>query len=198
MYYIIEYICGRFLKDEAKVLLSELDRLNRRRVRGTYKISSHLYDAVRMAEDRSFEQHGGFDLKAIVRAAWTYTRNGNIQGASTIEQQLCRVLRDRYEISLNRKISEIFLAAYISKKFSKIELFESYMEIAYFGWNGNGIREICLRLDISASDMDIDEACYIASLLKVPLPQKPTSAYANRLERRVNYVRKLLNNEKTQ
>ena len=63
-------------------------------------------------EDHRFFYHLGFDIIAIARAVRNRLLYGRIEGASTIEQQLVRVLTNEYQRTFSRKIKEILLATY--------------------------------------------------------------------------------------
>lgn len=64
-----------------------------------------------VAEDNRFYNHPGYDVVGICRAIYKDVCKGKREGASTIEQQLVRVLTGDYRFSVRRKIKEIYLAA---------------------------------------------------------------------------------------
>lgn len=140
------------------------------------------------AEDRRFYRHIGFDAAAIVRAGWKYMVQRRVSGASTIEQQLVRTIRRRYERTLRRKISEILLAGALQSLASKSEIATLYLRVAYFGWRMNGLRQALARLQISETHISRDEAAYIVALLKYPLPRRPTEARLRLIRRRQQYI----------
>jgi len=114
--------------------------------------------------------------------------SGRISGASTIEQQLVRTLRKRYELTLWRKITEIALAFLISCEFSKEAIINLYLHVAYFGWRATGIEMAASRLGVSLNSLTKREAATIAAMLKLPMPRLPSDRYAARLMTRVEYV----------
>lgn len=65
------------------------------------------------------------------------------------------------------------------------------MDVAYFGWRGNGIHEICSRLSLDVEGLTDEQAFYVAALLKAPLPKSPSQQYKSRLSRRVDYIRRI-------
>lgn len=176
------------LEVETEQLANEVRRI----LAGSYNLSpaiNGIMDAVVLAEDRRYWRHTGFDPKGAARAAWCYIRTGRISGASTIEQQLVRTLRGRYELTLNRKLTEIVIAIKLTKRFSKGELLRAYLEIAYFGWSANGLVQLASRLDIDLHVPDVEASALIASLLKLPMPKNPSQEYRKRLKRRMDFVR---------
>ncbi|WP_189340566.1 MULTISPECIES: biosynthetic peptidoglycan transglycosylase [unclassified Mesorhizobium] len=151
-----------------------------------------LFNAVVAAEDVRFERHSGLDFRAMCRALWFTLFRGHLQGASTVEQQLVRVIRHRYELTLNRKVSEVILALALSKQFEKATIMEVYLELAYFGWRGNGIRQICDRLGLQPNSLRLEDAALLAALIKLPMPKVKSEPYQTRLSRRVRHIRNML------
>jgi membrane carboxypeptidase/penicillin-binding protein len=139
-------------------------------------------------EDRRFYTHQGFDVVGMLSAAWGYLRTGKIRGASTIEMQLVRTLRSRYELTVARKISEIYLAHRIAKIYQKSDVARFYLVVAYFGWKANGIRQVALRLKLDLRSLDIEAASHLVALLKYPLPKEPTEAILGKVIARANYI----------
>jgi membrane peptidoglycan carboxypeptidase len=125
-------------------------------------------------EDHRFYHHIGFDLIAIIRAIVNRIFYNRIEGASTIEQQLARVLTNDYEKTFRRKIQEIFLATTITFIVPKNAIPIIYLNIAYFGTGMKGLSQTCLRLGITDREaISIEQSAEIVSMLKYPLPAKP-------------------------
>lgn len=96
-----------------------------------------LLSAVLAAEDHRFFEHGGLDLRGVLRAAWVNLRAGRVtQGGSTITQQLVknRLLSSRR--SYARKLREAWLAALVEWRYPKERIFESYLNEIYLGQRG--------------------------------------------------------------
>ena len=147
-----------------------------------------ILDAIVVAEDKRFWRHAGFDPRAISRAAINYTYFQEISGASTIEQQLVRTIRKRYERKLSRKIGEIIHAYFVQKQFKKLQILETYLHLAYFGWHANGIHEAAQRMDINLGKITRVEAATFAAMLKYPMPKVPSETYTQRLKSRTSYI----------
>lgn len=108
------------------------------------QISPYLVAATIATEDKEFYTHPGFDPLALLHALWlNYSTGGNGPGASTITQQLARALllspEERVQRSYSRKIREIILAAEITRRYSKDEILELYLNEIYYGNLAYGI-----------------------------------------------------------
>ena len=103
------------------------------------KVPKNLQNAFLAAEDIRFYQHGGIDFKGIARAIYTYIRYDEVQGGSTITQQLAKNYFLTQERTLTRKIHEAFIALQIEQKYTKKEILEMYMNQIYFGQGAYGV-----------------------------------------------------------
>ena len=92
-----------------------------------------LLDLLVLGEDHRNKYHIGFDIIAITRAIYRRVTTGLKEGASTIEQQLVRVITADYSMTFSRKLKEILLAVIIRMKFDRQQLAISYLDIAYYG-----------------------------------------------------------------
>ncbi|NOZ07035.1 MAG: PBP1A family penicillin-binding protein [Chloroflexi bacterium] len=97
-----------------------------------------LRQATIAMEDRTFYQNPGVNLRGIVRAAWTNFRYGEVQqGGSSITQQLVKNVlispEERYTKSYERKIKEIILSMGISRRYSKDQILEWYLNTINYG-----------------------------------------------------------------
>jgi penicillin-binding protein 1A len=155
------------------VVLAEYKRVNRQWV-PLEKISPAVVQALIAMEDHRFYEHHGIDLRSTARALFS-TLQGNLQGGSTITQQLARNLYPE-EIgrgaTLNRKIKEAITALKIEALYSKREILETYLNTVPFLFNAFGI-EMAARtyFDKSAEQLDLLEAATLIGMLK------GTSAY---------------------
>jgi membrane peptidoglycan carboxypeptidase len=141
------------------------------------------------AEDHRFLLHMGVELRSVLRAA-SGVLTGRYSGGSTIEQQLIRVVRGRYELTIWRKLTEILLALSIYERFEKIDLARMYAEIAYYGWRGSGLKSIAQRLGYNLDSITQDQAIELMSLLRRPLPRCPSDEYTAKLRMRIEYVQR--------
>src|SRR5438445_3878397 len=96
-----------------------------------------LVDAVLAAEDHRFFEHGGLDVRALLRAAWANLRAGRVkEGGSTITQQLVKVRLLSPQRTLGRKLREAWLAALVESRYSKERILEAYLNEVYLGQRG--------------------------------------------------------------
>ena len=105
------------------------------------QIPDRVVDAVIASENRDFRTDSGIDLTGMMRSFWSTATGAQVQGASTITQQMARGYYDglSQEVSIQRKIKEIFVAVKINKTLSKDEILERYLNTIYFGRGANGI-----------------------------------------------------------
>jgi len=137
-------------------------------------ISPNLVAATIATEDKDFYSNAGFDPVAIMRALWAnYATDGQGGGASTITQQLARALllspEERSQRTVSRKTREIILAAEITRRYSKDEILELYLNEIYYGNLAYGIEAASQTyFNKSAKDLTLGEAAFLAGL-----PQSP-------------------------
>lgn len=123
-------------------------------------------------EDHRFRYHIGFDIIAIMRALRNKFFYNKKEGASTIEQQLVRVLTNRFEMTLDRKIREIFLSTTLTYIIPRKEIPLLYLQVAYFGANMNGLQQALNRFKVGESCQITPElAAEIISRIKYPEPR---------------------------
>ena len=137
-----------------------------------------LLDAVVVAEDRRFFEHGGVDLTGILRAALTNLSAGEWrEGGSTITQQVVKNVIVGNERSLSRKLREALLALRLEQRVSKRRILELYLNLIYLGSGNYGV-EAAARdyFGHSARDVDWGEAALLAGLIPSPSRFTPRSA----------------------
>ena len=147
------------------------------------KISPALVAATIATEDQDFYTHPGFDPYALIRALWVnYRTDGQGGGASTITQQLARALllspEERAERTYRRKAREIILATEITRRYSKDEILELYLNEIYYGNLAYGIEAAAeTYFNKTANQLTLAEASFLAGL-----PQSPSvyDIYTNR------------------
>jgi len=138
------------------------------------KISPIMVAATIATEDKSFYSHPGFDWTAIVRAFWqNYKGGGTVSGASTITQQLARALllspEERTEQSYMRKVREALLAAEITRRFTKDQILELYLNEFYYGNLAYGIEAASeTYFNTTANKLDLAQASFLAGLPQAP------------------------------
>jgi penicillin-binding protein 1A len=153
------------------------------------QVSPWLLRAVLAAEDSSFFQHGGFRISSILRALWMdLVVRGQVQGGSTITQQLARNLFLTQEKSITRKAKEIIIAVRMEKLFTKNKILEMYLNTINFGRGAWGVETAARTyFGCSASELDISQAAIIAGLIAAPGRYNPLTSLSNAKDRQ-NYV----------
>ncbi len=150
------------------------------------EISAEMQQAIVAIEDSRFFLHPGFDLKGVVRALWVDLKTGRrAQGASTITQQLVRVLYLSPEKTIQRKLSEVVLAVLLEIRFSKSRILEIYLNTIYFGEGAHGIADAALTyFGKQPSELTLSDAALLAGLPKAPSTLSPYRNPEGALSRR--------------
>jgi penicillin-binding protein 1B len=97
------------------------------------EVPKHLVDALIAIEDHNFYTHHGFDPRGIARAATNFLRGKGLQGGSTLTQQLVKNFFLSHERTLQRKVTEFFMAVLLELHYDKEEILETYLNEIYFG-----------------------------------------------------------------
>ena len=154
-------------------------------------ISPHILKFLILGEDHRYLSHGGVDYLAICRAIWRRIFWGVREGASTIEMQTVRVLTGRYERTIQRKATEILLATLLSEEIHKYDLLRVYLNIAYYGWRMNGLRQACNRIGFLPHIITIEDAASLIARLKYPEAKTPPPHRIKQIERRTRHLLEL-------
>lgn len=139
------------------------------------RISPRLQTAVLASEDQRFFNHSGFDYGQIASAAQDDLSSGTYRrGASTITQQLARMLLDDHDKTFARKTREAILASRLEETLTKDEIFELYLNGADWGTRVSGI-EAASRyyFNKSAAQLDWADAATLAVILPSPSRYDP-------------------------
>lgn len=130
-----------------------------------------LRDAVVATEDERFYRHHGIDVVGVIRAIpYDVTRFSFAQGASTITEQVAKLLYlDGNDHSPWRKLEDAALAWKLENRYGKDEILAAYLNSAYFGENAYGIRAASERyFGIPPRRLDIAQASLLAGLIQAP------------------------------
>ena len=168
------------------VVLAEFKRINRQWV-PLDRVAPSVVQALIAMEDRRFYDHHGIDFRRTAGALIS-TLSGDLQGGSTITQQLARNLYPD-EIgraaTINRKVKEAITAFKIEAVYSKNEILETYLNTVPFLFNAFGI-EMAARtyFDKSAENLDVLEAATLVGMLKGTSAYNPVLQPERALQRR--------------
>lgn len=161
------------------------------------KIPTYLKQAVIATEDKNFYHHRGFDTIGMIRSTITNILSGSVkQGASTITQQLARILFLSNERTFDRKIKELIIAHRIEKTISKDEILEMYLNSVYLGSGVYGVSSAARTFfDKDLSQLTLAEQALIAGLPQAPSIYSPFANKKAGLKRRDQVLRRMLRNK---
>ena len=171
------------------------------------EMPKNLQNAFVSIEDERFYSHNGIDLKRIAGAAYIdvqriITRKPGLHGASTLTQQLLKNTILKNEVTINRKVTEIYYALQLEKYLSKDEILEAYLNTIPLGGTVYGVEAAANKyFGIRASQLNLIQCAYIAGTTQSPTyynalteaSKKDPSRY---LKRTKTVLSKMLENQK--
>jgi len=155
----------------------------------------HLIEAIVAAEDQEFYAHSGVHLAALVRASLANAREGKYaQGASTLSMQAVRVLTQRREKTIDRKLRELVMAYALDRQLGKQGVLQLYLDAPYLGQRGGlsicGFESAAQHFFAKpARDLDLAEAATLAAMLPAPGRNDPRLHPERARERRDHVLR---------
>ena len=143
-------------------------------------------------EDKRFMTHTGVDFQRtflsfvnLIGQQVGISIYDGTPGGSTITQQVIRNLSNDRDVSIARKIREIFRALNLEKHYSKDQILESYLNVIPFGNNTNGIQAAAnLYFNKDVSQLTAAEAASIIGITNSPTTYNPYTNYDNNQERK--------------
>ncbi len=134
------------------------------------EISPHLINAAVAIEDKRFAEHDGVDWIRTISAVGNFVGGDTSYGASTITQQLIKNLSQEDEVTIHRKVQEIFRAMAFEDRYTKDEIIEWYLNTIYLGEGCYGVHsasQVYFAKD-SAMDLTAAEAASIIAITNNP------------------------------
>jgi penicillin-binding protein 1A len=158
------------------------------------EVPEHLRNAFVASEDNRFWTHHGFDPWGILRAMWDNLLAGEIvSGASTITQQVSRMLFLTREETVSRKIKEAILAFKIERSYTKQEILTFYCNLLHFGHGLYGVEAASeFYFGKKAHDLTVEEAAMIVGIAPSPARYSPFVNPEVALGRRDIVLRRML------
>lgn len=153
-------------------------------------VPEQLINAFLAAEDAKFYDHPGIDWQGFMRAVglMVVNRSLRVPGGSTITQQVARNFFLSPQVSVTRKVSEIFLSLRIERELSKDEILELYLNKIFLGHRAYGVAAAAaLYYGKTLDELSLAESAMLASLPKFPSTGNPLYNRPRAIERR-NYV----------
>lgn len=121
-------------------LITEFASDEKREIIALNRLSINMINALLVREDRIFYAHKGFSYKAVARAVVGQLLHKSLGGGSTLTQQIAGTLFcDRSDMSIKRKIKELWWAIQMERRYSKNEIMELYLNKIYFGGGTYGV-----------------------------------------------------------
>lgn len=156
-------------------------------------IPTAMKDAIIAIEDKRFEEHKGVDWirtsGAVLNLVTGGGKSGSTFGGSTLTQQLIKNLTDDSDVSLTRKVREIFRALNFEKRYSKDEILETYLNVVNFGSGCNGVQAAAnLYFGKSIKDCSIAECAAIAGITQNPAAYTPLVYPENNKKRQIDVI----------
>ncbi|MEU0431152.1 transglycosylase domain-containing protein [Streptomyces sp. NPDC006290] len=121
------------------------------------------------AENKSFYNDSGVDLKGTARGLINTLSGKGKQGGSTITQQYVKNYYLSQDQTVTRKLKEMVISLKLDRQESKDDILAGYINTSYYGRNAYGIQaaaQAYYRVD--ASDLSVEQGAYLASLLQAP------------------------------
>lgn len=174
-------------------LIHELFRYNRVYI-PIEKIPQHTIDALLSTEDRRFYDHWGINVRRIPKVVVVNLMSMRFrEGFSTITMQLARNLYFGFKKTISRKLREIITAIQIERTYSKQEILEMYLNVAYYGEGVYGIQAASKKyFNKDASDLTVEESAILVNLINLPAYYSPVNHPDRALFRRNLVLRNMV------
>lgn len=129
-------------------------------------------------EDKDFYKHQGFSFTGIARALYNTVFNRELQGGSTISQQLVKNSLLTQERTIRRKAQELILTMIVEGIYTKDQILEMYLNTIPYGGTAYGIESASeTYFNKQAKDLNVAEAALIAGLPQRPSTYSPFGAH---------------------
>ena len=150
------------------------------------QIPKYMEQAVVAIEDKRFYDHKGVDWYrtsgALIDMFFTMRKT---YGGSTITQQVLKNVTGNDEVTVQRKLKEIFGALELEKRYDKQEIMEWYLNVAYFGEGCWGVQTAAKKyFGKDVSELSLAECAAIAGITNLPTYYDPFYSEENNKNRR--------------
>ncbi|PCJ28582.1 MAG: penicillin-binding protein [Flavobacteriales bacterium] len=149
-------------------------------------LSPFIVDALIATEDERYRSHSGIDLRGLTRAVFYM---GSAGGASTLTQQLAKMMFDHKATNIVERIMQKFqewiLAVELEKRYTKNEIIIMYLNKFDFIYNAVGIKSASnVYFNKEPIELNIEEAAILVGMAKNPSLFNPIRFPTNALNRR--------------
>ncbi|MBW4482826.1 MAG: PBP1A family penicillin-binding protein [Tildeniella torsiva UHER 1998/13D] len=157
----------------------------------------HLVAAFIASEDQRFYEHNGVDYRGIARAAWANVQYRElVEGASTITQQLARIVFLDQERSFQRKIKEAMMATKLEDSLTKEQIIERYLNLVYLGSGAYGVADASwVYFGKTIDQLTVAESAMIAGMAPAPSLYSPTVNAEAARSQRDRVIRRMLSTD---
>lgn len=157
-------------------------------------VPEDLKNALIATEDKNFYRHNGYDVLGIVRSSiQNVIARKTVQGASTLTQQLARILFLSNERTFTRKIKELEVAARIEKTITKDQILEMYLNNVYLGSGAYGVSAASkIYFNKKLDKLTLPELALIAGLPQAPSVYNPYNSKELAIKRRNQVLKRML------
>ena len=156
-------------------------------------VPDHLVKALVAIEDHRFYTHKGVDWYRTVGAMFTLLTGGDDSfGGSTLTQQLIKTVTGNNEVTVQRKLIEIFQALELEKKYDKDEILEWYLNAVYFGEGAYGIYTAAEKyFGKEPSELTLAESASIVGIVNLPTYYSPFYSEESNKARQETVLRRM-------
>lgn len=152
-------------------------------------LPKYVPEATISIEDKDFYKHYGLSPTGIARAVYSTVFKRNLQGGSTLTQQLVKNAFLTPERTVKRKVREFVLAIAVEALYSKDQILETYLNQVPYGSTAYGIEAASeLYFGKQAKDLDLAEAALLAGLTQSPTAYSPFGAHPELAQQRQKEV----------
>ncbi|MGA2910546.1 MAG: transglycosylase domain-containing protein [Candidatus Microgenomates bacterium] len=142
------------------------------------EMPTYFKEATISIEDKNFYQNEGFSITGIVRALFNTVFKGQLQGGSTITQQLVKNVLLTNERTVRRKAQELVLTVIVEGVYTKDQILENYLNTIPYGGTAYGIEAASeTYFNKPAKDLDLAQSALLAGLPQAPSTYSPFGAH---------------------
>lgn len=157
------------------------------------RIPKPIQQATIATEDKDFYNHGAIDIRGIVRAFYSTVFKKEIQGGSTITQQLVKNSLLTPEQTITRKVKEIILSFIVEGLYSKDQILEMYLNQVAYGGTSWGVQSASyVYFNKPVWELNLAEGVFLAGLPEAPSVYSPFGPNPKRGEQRKIEVLRLM------
>lgn len=160
-------------------------------------LPSSVKNATIAIEDKDFYKHQGFSYSGIFRALFKNVTKGDLQGGSTITQQLVKNGLLTQEKTLKRKVRELVLTVIVEGVYTKDQILEMYLNTIPYGGTVYGIEAASeTYFGKDSKDLTLTESALLAGLPQRPSSYSPFGSHPELAKARQEEVLKQMLNNK--